>query len=125
MNRLDDVLGPDIGRVARARKALEDACAGVVEMAQGVPDFGPMGTDELPAAIAALQSSEYVDEDEAGARWVSRAFTATPMSLISTGEAGMAFGGAVMMLRAALYDLDDALAAIDPGPTGPGGTFSR
>jgi hypothetical protein len=121
----DGLLGPDIKRVVRARKVLEDACAGVVEMAQGVPDFGPMGTEELPAAIAALQSSEYVDEDEAGARWVSRAFTATPMSLIATGEAGLAFGGAVMMLRMALHDLDEALAAMGPGPTDPGGTFSR
>lgn len=126
MNRIDDLLGPEFGRIARARKALEEACAGVVQMAQGVQDFGPMGTEELSAAVAALQSSEYVDEDESAAKWVSRAFTANPMDLLPTGEAGLAFGGAVMMLRGALYELDQALAAVpqDPGPTAPGGTFS-
>jgi hypothetical protein len=111
VSELDHLLGPDIARVARARKALEDACAAVAEMADGVDDFGPLGTEELPAAIAALASSEYVDEDDAGARWVSRAFTATPVDLIATGEAGLAFGGAVMMMRSALHELDAALAA--------------
>ncbi|WP_331759013.1 hypothetical protein OH782_42330 (plasmid) [Streptomyces sp. NBC_01544] len=124
--KLDDVLGPEFARITRARKALEEACAGVVQMAQGVQDFAPMGTDELPAAVAALQSSEYVDEDDAGACWVSRAFTATPTDLIATGEAGLAFGGAVLMLRGALLDLDEAIAAAArSGPTSPGGTFSR
>ncbi|MEU1592827.1 hypothetical protein ABZ468_08175 [Streptomyces sp. NPDC005708] len=125
MDRIGDILGPGYGRVAAARKALEDACASVVEMAQDVDDFGPMGTDELPAAVAALESSDYVDEDDAGARWVSRAFTASPVDLIATGMAGLAFGGAVIVLRAALAELDQALAAVsEPGPTGPGGTFS-
>lgn len=125
MTNVDDLLGPGYGRVVAARKALEDACASVVEMAQDVDDFGTMGTDELPAAIAALESSEYVDEDDAGARWVSRAFTANPPDLIATGMAGLAFGGAVMMMRGALYELDQALAAVNPpGPTEPGGTFS-
>ncbi|MET8330917.1 hypothetical protein [Streptomyces sp. NPDC005181] len=75
--------------------------------------------------MAALASSEYVDEDEDGARWVSRAFTATPRDLIGTGEAGLAFGGSVLMLRCALLDLDEAIAATESGPTAPGGTFSR
>lgn len=126
MNRIDDVLGPEYGRIARARKGLEEACASVVEMARDVDDFGPMGTDELPAAIAALESAEYLDEDDAGARWVSRAFTARPKDLMTTGMAGLAFGGALLMMRAALAELDDALAAVrdKPGPTEPGGTFS-
>jgi hypothetical protein len=126
MTGIDDMLGPEFARVARTRKALEEACAGVVEMAQDVQDFAPMGTEELPAAVAALQSSEYVDEDDAGARWVSQAFTATPKDMLATGEAGLAFGGAVIMMRGALQDLDAALAAAErPGPTAPGGTFSR
>jgi hypothetical protein len=126
VSRIDDVLGPEYARVARARKSLEEACAAVIEMAQAVGDFGPMGTTELPAAVAALQSSEYLDEDESAARWVSRAFTANPMDLLPTGEAGLAFGGAVMMMRGALHELDQALAVArhNPGPTAPGGTFS-
>lgn len=125
MNRIDDVLGPGFGRIAEARKALEDACASVVQMAQDVDDFSPMGTAELPAAVAALQSADYVDEDDAGARWVSRSFTAHPTGLIATGMAGLAFGGAVMVMRGALAELDRALDAVrTPGPTDPGGTFS-
>jgi hypothetical protein len=125
VSELDRLLGPGFARVARARKALEDACAAVADTARVVDDFGPMGTDELPAAIAALASSEYVDEDDAAARWVSRTFTATPIDLIPTGEAGLAFGGAVMMMRGALNELDEALAATDrPGSTKPDGTAS-
>ncbi|MFE6639566.1 hypothetical protein ACFVFT_38370 [Streptomyces tendae] len=125
MSDTDGLIGPRTLAVLHARKNLEIAAAQVVEMAQNVQDFGPMGTDELPAAIAALESSDYVDEDDAGARWVSRAFTATPASLIKTGEAGLAFGGAMFMLRSALAELDRAIAADDgTGPTEPGGTFS-
>ncbi|OEV12980.1 hypothetical protein [Streptomyces nanshensis] len=122
MDGLDDALGADVSRIARARQSLEDACAGVVEMAQAVEDFTGMGTDELPAAVTALASSQYLDEDEGSARWVSKAFTASPMSLVSRGEAALAFGGAVMVLRGALHELDQAVAAA--GPTAPGGTFS-
>ncbi|MEU5978513.1 hypothetical protein [Streptomyces sp. NPDC047315] len=122
---IDDLLGPGTAAVVKARHNLETTAAQVVEMARDVKDFGPMGTEELPAAVAALESSEYVDEDEAAARWVSRAFTATPADLLTTGEAGLAFGGAMFMLRTALHNLDNALAALDrPGPTAPGGTFS-
>lgn len=125
MNRIDDVLGPGFGRVAQARKALEDACASVVEMVQDVDDFGPWGAAELPAAVAALQSAEYVDEDDAGARWVSRSFTANPTDLVSTGMAGLAFGGAVMVMRGALAELERALQAVStPGPAYPDGTLS-
>lgn len=111
---IDDLLGPGYGRVVEARKALASACASATETATGVEDFTLLGTEELGAAVAALASSEYVDEDEGAARWVSRTFTAAPMDLIAAGEAGMAFGGAVMMVRAALHELDAALAAINP-----------
>jgi hypothetical protein len=60
-----------------------------------------MGTEELPAAVAALASAEYIDEDGSGARWVSRTFTAAPGDLLATGEAGLAFGGAILMMRGA------------------------
>lgn len=120
MDGPEDVLGADVARIVRARKCLEEACAGVAERARSVEDFDGMGTDELPAAVAALASSEYLDEDESGARWVAHAFTATPMSLVSKGEAALAFGGAVMMLRSALHELDQALAAADTS----GGTLS-
>lgn len=51
---------------------------------------------------------------------------ASPVALIRTGEAGLAFGGAVLMLRGALLDLDEAIpAAARSGPTSPGGTFSH
>ncbi|MGW7467022.1 hypothetical protein ACWGJT_20545 [Streptomyces xantholiticus] len=63
----DELLGPEFARIAWARTTVEDACAGVVEMAQDVDDCTPMGTDELPAAVDALESSECVDEDDAGA----------------------------------------------------------
>ncbi|MGW6144300.1 hypothetical protein [Streptomyces sp. NPDC055140] len=124
---LDDMLGPEYARVIRARKELETAITAVVETAQSVQDFGPMGTDELPAAVSALEASEHVDSDEGAAQWVSRAFTATPVDLLKTGETGLAFGGSVALMRAALHDLDQALAALDdePGPTASGGTFSR
>jgi hypothetical protein len=126
MSDTDGFLDPRTLAVMKARKNLETAAAQVVEMARDVQDFGPMGTSELPAAIAALESSEYVDEDDAGARWVSRAFTATPTGLLKTGAAGLAFGGAMFMLRSALANLDQTLAALEaaPDPTDPGGTFS-
>ncbi|OEJ21066.1 hypothetical protein [Streptomyces subrutilus] len=124
MSNIDDLLGPGYGRIVAARKSLEQACVQVVEMAQDV-EFGPLGTDELAVAVATLKSSEYVDEDESGARWVSRAFTADFGDLIAHGEAALAFGGAVFMLRGALNELDAAILAADPqGPLGPGGTFS-
>ncbi|RZU28268.1 hypothetical protein EV284_6434 [Streptomyces sp. BK022] len=124
-DRIDQVLGAGYGRLAEARMGVEEACAAVVQMAKDVDDFRPLGTDELPAAIAALESSEYVDEDDAGARWVSRAFTATPASARTAGWAALAFTGSMMILRAALAEVDAALAAIHlPGPTAPGGTFS-
>lgn len=45
--------------------------------------------------------------------------------LLPAGDAGMAFAGAVLMMRAALLELGEALKAIDqPSPTDPGGTFS-
>lgn len=112
-DNLDDLLGPEYARVARARKALEAAVATSAEMAGDVQDFGPMGTGELPAAVAALTASEYVDEDESAARWVSRAFTALPLDLIPHGEAALAFGGAVICLRGALEKLDQALASAE------------
>ncbi|GAA2439482.1 hypothetical protein [Streptomyces glaucus] len=126
MSDINGFLGSRILAVAQARKNLQAAAAQVVEMARDVKDFGPMGTDELPAAIAALESSKYVDEDDAGARWVSRAFTATPADLIKTGAAGLVFGGAVFMLRSALADVDETIAALGPapGPADPGGAFS-
>ncbi|MEU1599315.1 hypothetical protein ABZ468_42575 [Streptomyces sp. NPDC005708] len=94
-------------------------------MAHDVQDFGPMGTPELPAAVAALVASNTLGEDESGARWVSRAFTAAPADLLGTGWAGTAIRGSVMILRAALAELDESPAAVgEPSPTEPGGTFS-
>ncbi|AEM88961.1 hypothetical protein [Streptomyces violaceusniger] len=112
---LDNLLGPEYARVARARKALEEAVAGTARMAADVADFAPMGTAELPAAVAALAASTTLDEDEDAARWVSRAFTAHPADLLKTGMDGTAFGGSVMMLRGALAELDQALTQLDPG----------
>ncbi|MGW9026830.1 hypothetical protein ACWGQ5_22120 [Streptomyces sp. NPDC055722] len=78
-----------------------------------------------PTAVAALVASNALDEDESGARWVSRAFIAAPADLLGTGWAGTAFCGSVMILRAALAELDEALAAVgEPSPTEPGETFS-
>ncbi|MGW2550071.1 hypothetical protein [Streptomyces sp. NPDC001635] len=125
MTNVDDLLGPGYGRVVAARQGLTEAVAAVSEMARDVDDFGPLGTPELPAAVAALAAAEALDEDESGARWVSRAFTAGPADWMGTGWAAIAFCGAVMILRAALDELDQALAAVgEAGPTEPGGTFS-
>ncbi|MER7761517.1 hypothetical protein [Streptomyces sp. NPDC097619] len=92
-------------------------------MAAEVEDFAALGTDERGGAVAALASSEYVDE--VGARRVSRAFTAGLPDLLPLGEGALAFGGAVFMMRGALHELDEALSTLRPDPTEPGGTFSR
>lgn len=101
--------GDDITRLVNARKELEEAVQGVLEMAAGIPDLTVCGSDELPAALSALQAAEYVDSEEDAARWVSRAFTLTPLTARSVGgEPVLALTGAVMMLRGALHSLDDA-----------------
>lgn len=114
---------PVVRRLVYAWDQLEEAAGAVVAMAAEIPDFGPYGTGELPAAVSALEASRThladggaevaLDQMENGARWVSRAFTITPGGAVQArvGEAGLAFAGAVIMLRGALMDLDMAKAA--------------
>ena len=114
---------PVVRRLVYAWDQLEEGAGHVVAMAAEVPDFGPYGTDELPAAVSALEAARThlagggaevaLDKLDNGARWVSRAFTLTPGGAVQagTGEAGLALVGAVLMLRGALMDLDMAKAA--------------
>jgi len=114
---------PVFRRIVYAWDQLEEAAGHVIAMAAEIPDFGPYGTDELPAAVSALEASRTdlagggaevaLDKLADGARWVSRAFTLTPGGAIQAGigEAGLALVGAVLMLRGALMDLDMAKAA--------------
>jgi hypothetical protein len=44
------------------------------------------GTEELPAALSALESAEYVDAEEDAARWVARAFTGRPSCCVPVPE---------------------------------------
>lgn len=112
---LEALIGPEWMRVARARKQLAEAVAGVAETARDVKDFTAMGTPELGPAVLLLGASDALHDHETMAREVSRAFTAHPGDLLTTGMGGLAFGGAVLMLRMALAELDEALAeAPDP-----------
>lgn len=109
---VESLIGPEWMRVARARNALADAVADIDAAAAGVADFSTMGTDELGPAVAALVASDALHDHEAGARWVSSAYRATPEDLLAVKDMNvMAFGGAMMMLRLALHELDEALAA--------------
>ncbi|CAM5592673.1 hypothetical protein [Streptomyces abikoensis] len=102
--------GVEIAHLVSVRKQLEGAVLGVLGMAADVPDLSICGTDELPAALSALESAEYVDSEEDAARWVSRAFNLTPMTALKAGggEPVLALTGAVMLLRGALHSLDEA-----------------
>lgn len=111
-NDLEALIGAEWMRVARARNALAEAVAAVAQTAPGVQDFTTMGTAELGPAVAALVASDALHDHEDGARWVSRSFTAHPAELVKPGGVGnVAFGGALLMLRMALHELDEALAA--------------
>ncbi|MFE6405162.1 hypothetical protein [Streptomyces alboflavus] len=108
-NHGDPASDPALTRLVDARRKLDEASAGVRVMAAAVDDLSVCGTDELPAALAALDT-QYVDEEEDAARRVSDAFTLGPMEAISSGggEPVLALSGAVMMLRGALLALDEA-----------------
>ena len=114
-SELADLLGdPQIVALIQARNRV---CDGATMMMANLPPGNGLqhcGTDELPAAVSALEAAEEsgaLDEIEDGARWVARAVTVTPTELLHTnGADAFAFLGAVMMTRAALYDLDEAKA---------------
>ena len=115
---LDDLLGPEHARIARARKLLESAGEEVVHTAQAITDFRPLGTEELPAAVAALRASEHVDEVESAARWIDRTFTARSTDLGEAPAETLEFVAAALRLRLTLHTLDQALAAVPPEPGG-------
>ncbi|MFJ9721432.1 hypothetical protein ACIRP3_01670 [Streptomyces sp. NPDC101209] len=117
-NELGDLLNPGYARIARARKLLETAGAEVVRTAQDVTDFGSLGTEELPTAVAALEALDSIDEDESAARWVDRTFTARSSDLSEAPAESLEFVAAALRLRLALHTLDQALAAIPPEPGG-------
>ncbi|MEU9393914.1 hypothetical protein AB0D86_28470 [Streptomyces sp. NPDC048324] len=113
-NDLDGPLGPEYARIARARKLLESAGEEVVRTAQAVTDFRSLGTEELPAAVAALRASEHADEDESAARWIDRTFTARSTDLGEAPAETLEFVTAVLRLRLTLHTLDQVLAAVPP-----------
>lgn len=101
-----------ISRLITARQHLEEAADVMLREATDAPRLDICGTDELPSALSALESAEYLDTAEGAARWVSRAFTAHPTELLRVGaDVEMALCGAVMLLRSALAELDEAVGA--------------
>ncbi|GAB2717730.1 hypothetical protein [Kitasatospora kifunensis] len=103
----------ELMRLVEAHQRLDAMAQAVVRDASALDDLTPYGTDELPAAITALQTgleTGAVDQIVDGARWVARAFTATPMAMFTLGggEAAFALCGGVMGLRADLLTLDEA-----------------
>jgi hypothetical protein len=102
-----------------APAAVADAAAAVVVICQDVPDYAALGTAELPSAIAALDLvlspgvDAWLHQICGAARAVAQAFTAGPAVLIPMGVHAVELGGAVIGLRAALMDLDKAVAAAD------------
>jgi hypothetical protein len=74
----DDRANSPIDRLIAARQHLEQAAATVLREAADAHKLDICGTDELPAALSALESAEYLDTEENAARWVSCAFTAYP-----------------------------------------------
>lgn len=112
----DAELDGQIVRLITARQKLERAVATVLREAADVQRLDICGTDELPTALAALRAAEYVDSEEDAARRVARAFTAHPTELLhaGAGDHEVALCGAVMMLRTALADLDQAASDSDP-----------
>jgi hypothetical protein len=105
-----DEIDEEIDRLIATRRRLETAVVTVLREAIDVCKLEICGTDELPAALTALDGADYVDTEEDAARWVSRAFTARPQTLLAAGagDAELALCGAVMMMRTALADLDTA-----------------
>ncbi|MFE7857337.1 hypothetical protein [Streptomyces sp. NPDC057403] len=116
-NELDD-LGPEYARISRARALLEAAGAEVVRTAQAVPDFRSLGTEEWPAAVAALHASKHVDEYERAARWIDHTFTAHSRDLGEAPAETLEFVTAVLRLRLTLHTLEQAFAAVPPAQDG-------
>lgn len=106
----DDGTSAQTDRLIASRQHLEQVVATVLREAADAHKLDICGTDELPAALSALESADYLDTEEDAARWVARAFTAHPTGLLGAGatDVELALGGAVMMLRVALADLDEA-----------------
>ena len=102
--------GGKLDRLIAARQHLEQVAATVLREAADTHKLSICDTDELPAALSALDSADYLDTEEDVARWVTRAFTARPSHLLDAGatDAELALCGAVMMLRSALAELDEA-----------------
>jgi hypothetical protein len=105
----------ELTRLVAAHDRLESLGRAVLRDARGLEDLSPFGTEELPAALAALDAGidgGALDAIMDGARWVCRAFTATPMLLLHTpglaSECSLALCGAVMGMRADLLTLDEA-----------------
>ena len=101
---------PELDRLIAARQLLEQAPATVLREAADAEMLTVCGTDELPSALSALESAEYLDTEEDAARWVSRAFTGYPPELLRAGggDVELALSGAIMLLRSALAALDEA-----------------
>ncbi|WP_152626622.1 hypothetical protein [Streptacidiphilus carbonis] len=111
----------ELARLVAAHDQLEGMGLAALREARELDDLAPFGTEELPVALAALEAGiegGALDAIMDGARWLSRAFTATPMSLLGTpglaSEHSLALCGAVMGLRANLLTLDEAAQEMGP-----------
>lgn len=109
MNTTDELLGPSGHGYVRARRALGQACAEVVEAAGGVKDFDAFGCPELTAAVAALASSQTMGEEEDAANWVARACT---LAATDTASPEAQFCAVVTRMRVTLGIHDQAAKGV-------------
>ena len=111
---MDLLQDPQIAALIRARHNLHDATATMMTSLPLGDHVMRCGTRELPAAIAAMEAAEdsgALHEIEDAARWMARAVTITPSeSLAMKMGDTLAFLGAVILVRGALAQLDEAKA---------------
>ncbi len=113
---LADLLNdPQIAALIGARENLHSAATAMMENAPPGDALARIGSSELPTALSAMQAAEesgFLDEIEDAARWVARTVTVTPTELLADrpGVDAFAFLGAVILVRGALAQLDEAKA---------------
>jgi hypothetical protein len=104
----------DLMRLLDVHRQLDELAGTIAEILPAMTRLSWYGTDELPAALNLVadchRDGGAVDAFIDACRWVSRAYTRTPLDVRGgpDGANGLALNGAIIALRANLAELDAA-----------------